>query len=110
MVPLTPMPVVKVSNDVRISDYSDVYENDVVLSDEGLGYSVGYDAAEKKVMDDGDDEAKMVASRLVERKDSMELSFLNNENEKPLVSMRFAHRKAMIASPKGTNCFNQEFH
>ena len=110
MILLTPVLVVKVSDDVWISDYSDVYENGVVLSGGGLGYSVGYDAAEKKVMDNDDDEAKVVASRPVKRKDSMELSFLNNENEKPPVSARFAHRKAVKASPKGTNCFNQEFH
>ena len=45
----------------------------VVLSGGGLGQSVGYDVAEKKVMDNGDDEATVVVSRLVERKDSMEL-------------------------------------
>ena len=106
MITLTPVPVVKVSDDVRINDYSDVYENGVFLSGGGLGYSVGYDAVEKKVMD----EAKVVASRPVERKDSMELSFLNNKNEKPSVFARFAHRKAMKASPKDTNCFNHEFH
>ena len=101
---------VKVSDDVRINDYSDMYKNGVVLSGGGLGYSVGYDAAEKKVMDSGDDEATVVASRLVERKDSMELSFLNNENEKSPVTMRFAHRKALKASPEGSNCFYHEFH
>ena len=74
----------------------------VVLSGGGLGHSVGYDAAEKKVMDSGDDEAAVVVSRPVERKDSMELSFLNKENEKPPVSARFAHRKAVKASPEGT--------
>ncbi|KAK9992738.1 hypothetical protein SO802_027723 [Lithocarpus litseifolius] len=67
----------------------------VVLSGGGLGYSVGYDAAEKKVMDGNDDEAAVVVSRPIERKDSMELSFLKNENEKPPVSARFAHRKAL---------------
>ena len=97
MVPLTPVPVVKVSDDV--------YESGVVLSGGGLGYSVGYDAAEKKVMDGGDDEAAVVASRPVERKDSMELSFLSNENEKPPVSARFAHRKVVKASPEGTFFF-----
>ncbi|KAF3958743.1 hypothetical protein CMV_016377 [Castanea mollissima] len=101
MVPLTPVPVVKVSDDVRISDYSDMFENGVVLSGGGLGYSVGYDATEKKVMDGGEDDAAVVVSRPVERKDSMELSFLNNENEKPPVSARFAHRKAVKASPEG---------
>ena len=67
----------------------------VVLSGRGLGYSVGYDVVEKKVMDGGDDEAAVVVSRPVERKDSMELSFLNNENEKSPVSARFAHRKTL---------------
>ena len=61
-------------------------------------------------MDGGDDEAKVVVLRPVERKDSMELSFLNNENEKPLISMRFTHRKAVKASPEGSNCFNHKFH
>ena len=106
MVPLTPVPVVKDSDEERISDYSDVYESGVGLSGGGLGYSVGYDAAEKKVMDGVDDEAAVAASRPVERRDSMELSFLNNENEKPPVSARFAHRKAVKASPEGTFFFS----
>ena len=84
----------------------DTWVNNVAAR-EGL---VGYDAAEKKVMDGGDDGAKVVVSRPVERKDSMELSFLNNENEKPPTSVRFAHRKAVKASPEGSNCFNHEFH
>ena len=105
MVPLTPVPVVKVSDEVRIRDYSDVYESGVGLSGGGLGYSVGYDAAEKKVMDSVDDEAAVAASRPLERRDSMELSFLNNDNEKPPVSARFAHRKAVKASPEGTFFF-----
>ena len=106
MVPLTPVPVVKVSDEVRIRDYSDVYESGVGLSGGGLGYSVGYDAAEKKVMDGVDDEAAVAASRPLERRDSMELSFLNNDNEKPPVSARFAHRKAVKASPEGTLFFS----
>ena len=65
------------------------------MSSGGLGYNIGYDATEKKVMDSGDDEAKVVVLRPVERKDSMELSFLNNENEKSPVSARFAHRKTL---------------
>ena len=80
------------------------------MSSGGLGYNIGYDATEKKVMDSGDDEAKVVVLRPVERKDSMELSFLNNENEKLSISVRFAHRKVVKASLEGSNCFSHEFH
>ena len=76
------MPVVKVSDDVQISDYSDVYESGVVLNGGGLRYSVGYDAAEKKVMDGGEDEAAVDVSRPVERKDSMEGRSSNHEIER----------------------------
>lgn len=40
------------------------------------------------------------AGNALQRKDSVEFSFAN-ENEKPPVSARFAHRKAVKASPEG---------
>ena len=82
MVLLTPLPVVKVSDDIRISDYSDVYESGIVLSGRGLGYGVGYNGVEKKLMGGGDNEAAMVVSRPIERKDSMEGRSSNHEIEK----------------------------
>ncbi|KAB1217200.1 hypothetical protein CJ030_MR4G021121 [Morella rubra] len=108
----------KVPEDVR--EESVVYGDSIVLT----GY--GYDAAnvsvselqvvdsegvwgqvEKKVTDemliDGGDDAVLSRSTWtegLERKDSLEVLYSNNENEKPPVSARFAHRRPLKASPE----------
>uniref|UniRef100_A0A2N9I989 DUF4408 domain-containing protein n=1 Tax=Fagus sylvatica TaxID=28930 RepID=A0A2N9I989_FAGSY len=94
----SPVPAV-----VKVSDDRVVYDNGVVLSG-GLGYVVNnYDAVEtvKKVIGDDDDDVDVVVKRPLQRKDSLEVSFLSNENEKPPFSARFSHRKNVKASPEG---------
>lgn len=49
----------------------------------------------------GSDEARISVRTSLQRKDSLDSSF-QNEHEKPPVSARFGHRKAVKASPEGT--------
>ncbi|KAF7822770.1 uncharacterized protein G2W53_020914 [Senna tora] len=56
---------------------------------------------DKEVVNGSDEAGKSVLTS-VQRKDSLDLSYsFQNENEKPLVSSRFGHRKAVKGSPEG---------
>ncbi|RZB83282.1 uncharacterized protein LOC114373976 isoform X2 [Glycine soja] len=86
-----------------------LYETKPTLSydtvTEGNG-SVGYVYDENTPVkatvnnDDDDDEAVGVVSPSLQRKDSSDFAFAN-ENLKPPVSARFSHRKSVRASPEG---------
>lgn len=62
------------------------------------GYAYDEITPVKATVNDDDDDAVRVVSPSVQRKDSSEFA---NENEKPPVSARFGHRKAVRASPEG---------
>ncbi|KAL6199222.1 hypothetical protein ACLB2K_029008 [Fragaria x ananassa] len=99
-------------NGVALSDYA--YDSDVLpKASESYGGAVTAETVEvleqenekSKVLAEvnGGDNAVTAASRParsgLQRKDSME--FWLNENQKPPVSSRFAHRKSVRASPEG---------
>lgn len=76
-----------------------------VVDSEGACEGVEKKAVSDVLLMNGSEEAVLTRSAWtggLQRKDSLEVFLSNNENEKPRVSVRFAHRRPLKASPEGT--------